>query len=68
MSNKTFKLVGQVTISIYTEVEAKTEKEAIQIAKERDLCKISVSDYWSKKDVWRADELDGCPKNIQLYE
>lgn len=68
MSNKTFKLAGQVTISIYTEVQAKTKEEAIKIAEERDLCNISVSDYWSEKDVWRADELDGRPKNIQLYE
>lgn len=54
---------GTVTISIYTEVEAETEENAIQIAEERSLMQIPMSSE-SANEVWMAGELDGTPQNI----
>jgi predicted metal-dependent TIM-barrel fold hydrolase len=61
---KNFKLTAEITISLYTEVEAETLEEAIAIAEERDLMAIVGTGGDTKNDTWMADELDGMPKNI----
>jgi hypothetical protein len=59
-----FKLSGRVVISLYTEVEAETIEEAIEIAKDRELMSIVDNGYNSQEDSWMADELDGTVEGI----
>lgn len=59
-----FKLTANVTISVYTEVEADTLEEAIEIGKERELMGITQTGCDTEKDAWLCDELDGTPENI----
>ena len=59
-----FRLTANVTISVYTEVEADTLEEAIEIAKERDLMVIVGTGGDTKTNAWMTDELDGMPENI----
>lgn len=61
---KKFALTAEITISLYTEVEAETLEEAIEIAEERDLMAIVGTGGETKLDTWMTDELDGEPKNI----
>jgi len=56
---KTFNLTGVVCISVYTEVEANTLEEAINIAKERHVEKYQWSDKEQAKTAWVNDEYDG---------
>jgi hypothetical protein len=62
---KIFKLSGTVTISVYTEVEADTLEQAVEIAKERDI----EQSYWHQVDqskgVWVNDEYDGEVQQIE---
>lgn len=60
-----FKLVANVTISVYTEVEAESLEEAISIAEERELMPIVHSGGESEEDTWMCDELDGSPMDIK---
>lgn len=57
-------MIANVTISVYTEVEANTLKEAIEIAQERELMGITQSGCDTEEDAWLCDELDGVPENI----
>ncbi len=59
-----YNLTAQMTISIYTEVEADSLEEAIEIAKDRDYMSIVKNGGDSEEDFWMCDELDGYPKNI----
>lgn len=61
---KTFNLTAKVTISIYTEVEADTLKEAIRIAEGRDI-EQGEFDGENKSDAWISDEFDGEVQNVQ---
>mgnify|MGYP003393970350 CR=1 FL=1 len=61
---KKFNLSAQVTISIYTEVEANTLKEAIEIAQERSIEHSRWKDEEQRKRVWCSDEFDGEPCEI----
>ena len=61
---KKFALTAEIAISLYTEVEAETLEEAIEIAEERDLMAIVGTGGETKSDTWMADELDGMPENI----
>ena len=62
---ETFELSAMVTISIYTEVEAETIKEAIKIAESRyDIEKKEWHDELEKQ-VWVVDDYDGEPFNIK---
>lgn len=59
----TFKLTGVVTVSVYTEVEAETLEEAIEIAQERDIERYS----WREdqcKHAWVNDDYDGEVREI----
>lgn len=53
-----FKLTAKVTISVHTEVEAKTLKEALKIADDRSI-EESNWDGENKNDSWVSDEFDG---------
>jgi hypothetical protein len=60
-----FLLTAKVTISVYTEVEAETLKEAMRIAEERDLMPVIHSGGQTAEDTWMCDELDGVPEYIE---
>jgi hypothetical protein len=60
-----FLLTAKVTISVYTEVEAETLKEAMIIAEERDLMPVIHSGGQTAEDTWMCDELDGVPEYIE---
>lgn len=60
-----YKLTAQMTISIYTTVEADSLEEAIEIAQERDVVSIVTNNGDDADFAWMCDELDGYPKNIQ---
>ena len=62
---KNFKLTARVTISVYTEVEAKTLEEAIKIAEDRNLMPIIHSGGETAEDTWMCDELDGVAEDIE---
>jgi len=59
-----FRLTANVTISVYTEVEAETIEEAKAIAEERELCSITNTGGDTEDDVWMCNELDGMPLDI----
>jgi len=56
---KTFKLNGYVKVSVYTEVEADTLEEAINIAGSREIERYRFGDKSQVKDAWINDEYDG---------
>jgi len=60
-----FRLTANVTISVYTEVEAETLEEAKAIAEERYLCSITNTGGDTEDEVWMCDELDGMPLDIE---
>lgn len=62
---KKFKLSGVVTISIYTEVEADSIEEAIEIAENRTIEANNWGDKSQASDVWVSDEFDGMPDKIR---
>lgn len=65
---KIFKLNGLVTVSVYTEVEAETLEEAIEIAQQRDIEKYHWGNNGQKKEVWVNDEYDGEVQEIEESE
>ena len=67
-SKKTYVFTGEVTISVYTTIEAESFKEALEIAEEKDKMDIFKDGYFNEKDFWVADELDGEVQNIKLAE
>ena len=61
---KKFTLYATITIGIYTEVEAETLEEAIEISKEREIEQAAWGDTEQKQRCWVSDEYDGTPENI----
>jgi len=59
-----YTLTANVTISIYTEVEANSLEEAIKIAQDRDIETTQHRADEQIKEFWCADEYDGTPQNI----
>ncbi len=60
-----------VGISVYTEVEAESLQEALDIADDRDLCSLSDPNSHGDKpcDVWcHSGEIDGTPKDLTVEE
>lgn len=55
----TFKLNGYVKVSVYTEVEADTLEDAINIAESREIERYRLGDKSQVKDAWVNDEYDG---------
>ena len=62
---KTFKLTAIETVSIYTDVEAETLEEAIDIATDKEMMFISSNGGQTSKTAWMCDELDGMPVDIR---
>ena len=62
---KKYNLSGNVTISLYTTIEANSLEEAIEIAEDRDIEKYEWGIEKQKNEVWVAEEYDGDPNNIQ---
>ena len=63
-----YTLGAYLTISTYTEVEADSLEEAIEIASGRDVCEIHTDGIYTKEELWMVDELDGVPQNIKLED
>jgi hypothetical protein len=63
---KNYRLSGAVTISIYTEVEANSEKEAIEIAEMRSIENGRWNDRHQLTQAWVSDEYDGEPFDITV--
>ena len=63
---KTFKLNGKVTISVYTEVEAETLEEAIELTNNLDIVKGKWGQPGLKKRNWINDDYDGVVFDIEL--
>ncbi len=61
---KEYKLNGNVTISIYTTVEANSLKEAIEVAEDRNIEVYEWGLKYQRNEAWVAEEYDGTPKNI----
>lgn len=69
MSAKRYTVSAMVTISIHTEVEAKSKKEAIKIAEGRSMTDIIDGDRTAtpSDECWvTSGELDGIPMNIEV--
>lgn len=60
-----YKLTAKVTISIFTEVEADSVEDAIEIAKERETMDIPRDSFYTEDKYWIADEIDGTPYEIE---
>ena len=61
-----YKISGQMTVSCWTEVEANSEEEAIEIAQERDpanLCHLPFSE--ESDEAWHFDN-DGEPSEFHI--
>lgn len=64
---KIFKLSGEVTISIYTEVSDNSLEKAIDIAQNRSIERAERRNGEQLLTVWVSDEFDGSPDNIHEY-
>ena len=64
----TYKISASVTISIYTEVTAYSEEEALRDAEDKSMMDIVHDDSSSPEDYWIAEELDGSPMDIKIEE
>ena len=62
---KKYQLSGVVTISIFTEVEANSLEEAIQIAESRDIEAYRFGDKEQASESWVSEEFDGMPNKIR---
>ena len=62
-----FNLTAEVTISVYTKVEANTLEEAIKIAENRSIERSDFRDD-NAYDSWVSDEYDGEVMNISQDE
>ena len=61
----TYRFTALMTISVFTEVEADSEDEALEIAKERGTLGMTHQPFdGDAGDGWLCDELDGEPVNI----
>lgn len=63
---KTFVLHAEVTVSCWTEVEADTLEEAVEISKERTVDISRSHGGHEATEQWIIDEGDGEPKNITV--
>jgi hypothetical protein len=62
---KKYQLSGLVTISIFTEVEANSLEEAIQIADNREIQAYRHGDKDQASEAWVSEEFDGTPVKIE---
>lgn len=64
---KRFKLIGQVTVSAYTEVEADTLEEALAEAAGRDVVIGGHRSGYSPREEWIIDDADGEVENVHEF-
>ena len=62
---KTYRLQAEVLISVYTEVEAETLEQAIELSQDRDIETYHFNDKNQARGVWVSDRYDGEPENIK---
>lgn len=66
---KKYVVSAEVTISVYTTVEASSKKEALRIAAKREMSGLSRNAFYPCGDeAWVTDELDGTPCNFIAEE
>lgn len=65
-----FRISGTVTISCFTEVEADSVAQALEIAEERDMARLSHNACQADdRECWCIDaELDGTPMARAVYQ
>lgn len=66
-----YRVVGLVTISMSTVVEADSKDEALEIASGRDNCQLLGAERMgeSENEVWvHSGEIDGCVEDIGIAE
>jgi hypothetical protein len=66
---RSYRLIGTVTISVSTIVEAETEEEAVALAQERSvmgLCYHCADGHGICKEWVTSGELDGEPTNLEV--
>lgn len=63
-----YEVNAHVTISISTKVQAETEEQAIEIAKNREMMEIIPDVYYTDDRFWVISVLDGEPTNIRIEE
>ncbi len=62
----TFKLSAGITVSAYTTVEAETEAEAIEIARDREAAIGGHGTGIEDTEYWIIDDADGMPESIRV--
>jgi len=61
----TYKIIGEVTVSAITEIEADSEEEALEIAASYDVSYASICDISYKEDFFVTD-IDGEVVNMRV--
>ncbi|EPJ7982407.1 hypothetical protein L4Z68_001414 [Pseudomonas aeruginosa] len=61
----TFRIVGKVTVSCWTTVEAASEEEAQRIAAGRDLAEFHIDGTYPEDESWHLDA-DGVPYDLRV--
>jgi hypothetical protein len=62
---KTFKLIADITVSVYTNVEAETLDEAIELANDRYSMQVLHDESNDPNEEWILDEIDGEVFNVR---
>lgn len=65
---RNYYIEGEMTVGCWTEVEARSEEEALEIASGRDVSELSIAAFTDGIDeAWHFDN-DGNPLKIRLRE
>jgi hypothetical protein len=62
-----YQINAQITVSCWTEVEAESEEEALEIAKDRCVADIHIDGSFPEDECWHI-AVDGEPVNIRVGE
>jgi hypothetical protein len=66
---KTYRVKAIITISLSTLVKAKSEKEAVELARSRELQSLPDDGYYTADEYWcHSGELDGEPQELTAEE
>ena len=63
---KKYVITARITVSSYTVVEAESDAEALEIAKERTVADIMLTGGHTESDSWITEELDGTPFDFDV--
>jgi hypothetical protein len=63
-----FRLTAHVTVTTWTDVEAETLEDAIEISKGRDVVIGGLHTGSDPMESWIIDDGDGSPENIHVTE